>query len=557
MKSHSRLILITSLVIFMRVMAETPSAVSAELEDIQTLTAQEIENQAEAKAKQAALKEKLANETAQAYELQRKKEYEARKASLQAEKLAAKAEKTEKAARDARRSADGKTGKNKARAEQIAEQKESQYEVAAQTAREAQRTAAGLNNAAQLAARDTQNKIDELYRGETPLEKPPFTSTPAGQPLSSLPRSDDLEIVPYPGRSPSSGAAGNVRNGGKKRHAGIDENGETSRFSGKYPGRVIKAVNDPELGGWVLIEFRTPEGVRYSQTTMHLQQVLVRKGQELQPGAIIGTGQGKGSMFNPSLGRVPPTPHVHSEFRRDDRLIEPYSGSKLDYNPVSEKNERTKVANEAKKISDTAKSSKTILEFRGVKNNPTGPGYFAIAHPQDNGSITYYDIGGCLENGQPISRSEPSSQLPNLQNENVVRFKITEKQERRVNLILKNWNSNSGDCSRLLNDVAGAVGLDRSNSGFTAPSGVISELKRNNPSDSTLRSAVKDDVHTQTARQRSGREMRQIRERHEALAREGSDRGRGDSTGTPGRPSETSECGPYVVDCKMSGGSRR
>lgn len=207
---------------------------------------------------------------------------------------------------------------------------------------EARRTEQTAGVAYQAADANYQNAAFEARRqqraagvGDVPLEKPPFTATPAGQPLDpDAPISNNIATV----RTASNrlyGAPGNTRDLGTRAHHGIDEDngGGPSRFTGKFAGRVIEAVPHSYLGGYVLVEFRTPTGQLWQQKTMHMTEIRVSKGDLIEPGTVIGEGQGAGTIFAaPHAG----PPHVHTELLRDGRPVNPANGAELPFNAAAE-----------------------------------------------------------------------------------------------------------------------------------------------------------------------------------------------------------------------------
>jgi hypothetical protein len=112
---------------------------------------------------------------------------------------------------------------------------------------------------------------------------------------------------------------------------------------------------DKQLGGYVTIEFKTPDGTRWEQRSMHMQTLDVKLGDKVQPGQTIGKGMGKGDIFK---DKTAGPAHVHSEFRRDGRPVEPYSGKELDFNGKADIAERKSDLNKAQK--EVAKSERQL-----------------------------------------------------------------------------------------------------------------------------------------------------------------------------------------------------
>jgi len=171
--------------------------------------------------------------------------------------------------------------------------------------------------------------------GNLDLQKPPFSETPAGQPLSTgRPLTDPISTI----RTQTNryyGTSGNVRtdvNTGRVRaHNGIDESngGRGVKYTGTIEGRVVQADWNPRLGGMVVVEFTTPNGDRWQQKTMHLKEQNVKKGDRVAPGTVIGSGEGGGTIFQ-ERGAGPV--HVHTEFLRNGRPVDPSNGQELDFN---------------------------------------------------------------------------------------------------------------------------------------------------------------------------------------------------------------------------------
>ena len=174
--------------------------------------------------------------------------------------------------------------------------------------------------------------------GNLNLEKPPFLATPVGHRLDpNAPISNSIATV----RTATNryyGVSGNVRDGGQRIHNGMDETngGGSVKFTGKYEGKVIEAIkasDSPRLGGIVVVEFKSPSGDTWRQKTMHMKDLNVGKDQRITPETIIGFGEGAGSIFK-EAGAGPA--HVHSEFQRNGRAVDPSSGLELPFNAKSE-----------------------------------------------------------------------------------------------------------------------------------------------------------------------------------------------------------------------------
>jgi len=168
-------------------------------------------------------------------------------------------------------------------------------------------------------------------------EKPPFTKTPLGQPLSfPAPATDSINTTPTP-NSPQGGFAGNTRSGGTKKHGGVDDpskdvvNQDVVRYHGASEGVVTQAgpaytSDGTYLGERVTIQVVTDAGV-WESKTMHHEKVTVSKGDKVSPGDKIAEGSGKGEQFDsPQAG----APHVHWEVRLNGKKVDPVSGKPLE-----------------------------------------------------------------------------------------------------------------------------------------------------------------------------------------------------------------------------------
>lgn len=300
-------------------------------------------------------------EAAKAFEDHQKMDRAASAREREAAKAAAQATANEKllaAARaKARRLSSAEQAKLKPRLddlEQKAKQAKEQSDLAGKRATTAEAEARKTSGAA-LAA------IKAARIGVGPLEKPPFSATPQGQPLHPDRQvSDNVRIVGTDNKW--YGAAGDVRNAGTKRHAGIDESiGRETKFTGLYKGTVKAAYPDGKLGGYVVVEFKDDKGVTWEQRSMHLKHLDVKARQKIEPGTVIGTGEGAGSIFlDPKTKKPVEPPHVHSEFRRNGRPVEPYSGLELTFNPKADLAESKRHLDRAQE--EASKSAPTLTK---------------------------------------------------------------------------------------------------------------------------------------------------------------------------------------------------
>ena len=165
------------------------------------------------------------------------------------------------------------------------------------------------------------------------MEKPPYSATPLGQPLSpNVPRSDRVNATPT-ANSKAGGYPGYTRSGGDKFHAGLDDpSGRSSAtavatYQGTQPGKVIEAreaynEKGESLGKMVVIRTETPNGT-YESKTLHHNEVFVKKGDTLRPGEPYARGTGYGDQ---AKSREAGDPHVHWEVRRSGVLVQPGSG---------------------------------------------------------------------------------------------------------------------------------------------------------------------------------------------------------------------------------------
>jgi murein DD-endopeptidase MepM/ murein hydrolase activator NlpD len=95
---------------------------------------------------------------------------------------------------------------------------------------------------------------------------------------------------------------------------------------------VIDAYKSPKWGYVVIIEMIDPEtGSKYLSTTMHHENIIVKKDDVTRPGQVIATGQGHGEQFySGETGGA----HVHWQLRRDGELIDPLTGLAPNKSPI-------------------------------------------------------------------------------------------------------------------------------------------------------------------------------------------------------------------------------
>ncbi|MBI5692389.1 MAG: M23 family metallopeptidase [Verrucomicrobia bacterium] len=317
------------------------------------LAAKAEKSAAEAKAKADAAAKLLERtvEAKKAQDVERTKRAEARRAADEAAKARSDAEAKERAAMQAAQAASSAKAAEKAKADANAKTKSAEAAKAVETAKAKEALAAKLQQEAEGAAKITDAKAKAAGIGNAPLEKPPFSATPGGQKLSAgVPVTDGIKTVGT-AQNPQAGSAGNVRNRGEKRHAGIDEKAAAARYTGAGEGKVVAATMDQRLGGYVTVEYKDSKGTTWEQRTMHMKELNVKVGDTVKPGDIIGRGMGAGDIFNAKDA----TPeHIHSEFRRDGRPVEPYSGRELDFNGTADVSERERAAERAKAEADRA-----------------------------------------------------------------------------------------------------------------------------------------------------------------------------------------------------------
>lgn len=176
----------------------------------------------------------------------------------------------------------------------------------------------------------------EKSTAEKPIPvKPPFTSTPLGQPLSAdAPVTDKANATSTP-NSPLGGYPGNTRSGGTKLHGGLDDPSKNPatdivRWTGTGEGKVIKAgpaytKDHKYLGEGVVIEMKTETGT-WTSSAIHLRGVSVDKDYIVKPGQQIGFGAGAGDQFKSAEAG---DPHVHWEVRHNGQLVNPTSGEQV------------------------------------------------------------------------------------------------------------------------------------------------------------------------------------------------------------------------------------
>lgn len=189
----------------------------------------------------------------------------------------------------------------------------------------------------------TLEKPDLIKDMPTPLpqvkpvaQKPPFTSTPVGQPLSYPANATDNVKATPTRNSPFGGYAGLTRSQGTKQHAGIDDsskdvvNQDVIKYSGASEGLVVQSgpaytKSGTYLGQRVTIQVVDDRGVWQSKT-MHHAKVFVKKDDIVKPDDVIAEGSGKGEQFASPLAG---DPHVHWEVTLNGEKVDPLTGLPL------------------------------------------------------------------------------------------------------------------------------------------------------------------------------------------------------------------------------------
>ena len=103
---------------------------------------------------------------------------------------------------------------------------------------------------------------------------------------------------------------------------------------------------------------------------MHLEKLNVKWGDTVKPGAIIGEGQGAGSIF---AGKPKNEAHVHSEFRRNGRPVDPSSGQELEFNAVADVKERISALEKAKKAAAKAEKEAKAAQAAAETESKRSP----------------------------------------------------------------------------------------------------------------------------------------------------------------------------------------
>lgn len=145
-----------------------------------------------------------------------------------------------------------------------------------------------------------------------PLRLPTVEQPPSGGPVTQ-PSTHGGWTRPMP--APTISPFGAPRDGGRRRHQGIDIGGDGWKgqpVGAARPGRVAAVRGDGKCGLRVWID----HGDGWRTLYCHLDAIWVN------PGEVVESGQPVGSCGNTGNARSTP-PHVHFETRRDGTPVDP------------------------------------------------------------------------------------------------------------------------------------------------------------------------------------------------------------------------------------------
>src|SRR3989338_6324228 len=107
--------------------------------------------------------------------------------------------------------------------------------------------------------------------------------------------------------------------GGEREHKGIDIRAEVgSKVHIPFGGKVIAAQEQGDYGNVVKVVTRAAGQPNLIEVYAHLSEILVKEGEELKAGDVIGLSGKSGNANQEGI-----TPHVHFELRINDQVVDP------------------------------------------------------------------------------------------------------------------------------------------------------------------------------------------------------------------------------------------